>query len=80
MAASNKVIATEIIEIGDSLGIILPDAMLARLKVQEGNTLYLTEFPGGIQLTAQDEEFAATMEAARRVMLENYDVLKRLAE
>jgi putative addiction module antidote len=73
-------IGTKVIAIGDALGIILPEEMLTRLKLAVGDTLYLAEFPGGIQLTAHDEEFAATMEAARRVMLENYDVLKRLAE
>ena len=67
---------TKIIEIGDSLGIILPEEMLARLKVQEGDALDLSEIPGGIELTPRDEQ----MEAASRIMRENHDVLKRLAE
>lgn len=73
-------VSTEVIAIGKSLGIVLPPEMLARLKLVEGDTLYLAEFPGGIQLTAHDENFAVTMEAARRIMRENYDVLKRLAD
>jgi len=50
--------------------------MLARLKVQEGDALDLSEIPGGIELTPRDEQ----MEAASRIMRENHDVLKRLAE
>jgi hypothetical protein len=50
--------------------------MPTRFKLAVGDTIYLSEFPGGIELTAHDEQ----MEAVRRVMRENYDVLKRLAE
>ncbi len=73
-------VTTKVLAIGDFFGVILPEEMLARLKVQKGDALYLTEFPGGIELTAHDEQFATTMEADRKVMRENYDVLKRLAE
>ncbi len=71
---------TKIIAIGNSVGIILPKETLARLKVEKGDTLYLTEGPQGIRLVAFDEEFATQMEAAREIMRENRDVLQRLAE
>ena len=71
---------TKIIAIGNSAGIILPKETLARLNVQKGDTLYLTETPEGIRLVPYDEEFARQMEAAREIMRENRDVLKRLAE
>ncbi len=58
----------------------LPKETLARLNLQKGDTLYLTEGPQGIRLVPFDEEFAAQMEAAREVMRENRDVLQRLAE
>ena len=75
MAATTKIIA-----IGNSAGIILPKETLARLNVQKGDSVYLTEGPHGIRLMAFDPEFAAQMEAAREVMRENRDVLQRLAE
>ena len=75
MAASVKVIA-----IGNSHGVILPKETLARFNVEKGDTLYLTEGPQGIRLVPYDEEFATQMEAAREIMRENRDVLKRLAE
>jgi putative addiction module antidote len=72
--------AIKIISIGNSNGVILPKETLARMNVQKGDTLYLTEGPQGIRLVPFDEEFAAQMDAAREVMRENRDVLQRLAE
>ena len=72
--------ATKIIAIGNSAGIILPKETLARLNVEKGDTLYITEGPQGIRLVPYDAEFARQMEAAREVMRENRDVLQRLAE
>ena len=66
--------------IGNSAGVILPKETLARLNVQKGDTLYLTETPQGIRLVPYDEEFARQMEVAREIMRENRDVLQRLAE
>jgi putative addiction module antidote len=70
----------KIIAIGNSAGIILPKETLARLNVQKGDTLYITEGPQGIRLLPFDTEFAIQMEAARQVMRENRDVLQGLAE
>jgi putative addiction module antidote len=75
MAQTAKIIA-----IGNSAGIILPKETLARLKVEKGDTLYITETSSGIRLVPLDEGFAVQMEAAREVMRENRDVLQRLAE
>jgi putative addiction module antidote len=72
--------AIKVIAIGNSNGVILPKETLARLNLQKGDTLYLTEGPQGIRLVPFDEEFATQMEAAREVMRENRDVLQRLAE
>jgi putative addiction module antidote len=71
---------TKIIAIGNSAGIILPKETLVRLKVQKGDTVYVTEGPQGIRLMPYDPDFATQMEAAREVMRENRDVLQRLAE
>jgi len=72
--------AIKVISIGNSSGVILPKETLARLNVQKGDTLYLTEGPQGIRLVPFDEDFATQMEAAREVMRENRDVLQKLAE
>ncbi len=72
--------AVKVISVGNSNGIILPKETLARLNLQKGDTLYLTESPQGIRLVPFDDEFAKQMEAAREIMRENRDVLQRLAE
>jgi len=66
--------------IGNSVGVILPKDVLAKLRVREGDMLYLTEAPDGYRISQYDPEFARQMEAAEEVMRENRDVLRKLAE
>jgi len=66
--------------IGNSVGVVLPKDLLARLRVGKGDRLYAIETPNGIELTPYDPEFAAQMDAAEVVMREDRDVLKKLAE
>jgi putative addiction module antidote len=66
--------------IGNSTGIILPKEVMARMHLEKGDQLFITETPGGIQLTPYDSEFAEEMAAARSVMRKHRDVLRKLAE
>ena len=70
----------KIIAIGNSAGIILPKEILARLNVEKGDSVFITEGSQGIRLVPFDQDFATQMEAAREIMRENRDVLQRLAE
>ena len=70
----------KITKIGNSAGIVLPKDVLARLRVGVGDTLYVTEAPDGIRITAADPEFAEKMAAAERVMREDRDILRILAQ
>ncbi|WP_213805621.1 AbrB/MazE/SpoVT family DNA-binding domain-containing protein [Granulicella sp. dw_53] len=70
----------KVTSIGNSTGIILSKELLAKLRVQKGDQLYATETPNGIELTPYRADFAETIEAAREVMRENRDVLRRLAK
>ena len=70
----------KITTIGNSVGIILPKEILTRLHVEKGDSLYLLDTPEGVQLTPYDQEFAAEMDAAKRVMRKHRDVLRKLAE
>lgn len=71
---------TKITSIGNSAGIILSKEILAKLRVEKGDTLYVTETPDGIELRAYDPHFATQMDAAERLMREDRDILKKLAE
>lgn len=66
--------------VGNSAGVVLPKEILQRLHVGKGDTLYVVETPGGIELTPYNPEFATQMELAEQVMREDRDVLKRLGE
>jgi putative addiction module antidote len=70
----------KITTIGNSVGVVLPKEVLSRLHVEKGDILYLLETPEGIQLTPYDQNFAAEMETAKRVMRKHRDVLRKLAE
>ena len=70
----------KITTVGSSVGIVLPKEILSRLHVEKGDSLYITDTPDGVQLTPYDEKFAQVMKAADKVMRENRDVLRKLAE
>ena len=66
--------------VGNSTGVILPKEILQRLRIDKGDSLYVVETPNGVELTPYNPEFAAQADAAERIMREDRDVLKRLAD
>lgn len=66
--------------IGNSVGVILPKDVLAKLRVREGDVLYLTEAPDGYRISQYDPEFARQMEVAEEVMRRRRDALRELAK
>jgi putative addiction module antidote len=66
--------------IGNSAGIILSKELLEILRVGKGDVLYVHETKNGIELSRYDSEFAAQMAIAKKVMQEDRDVLRVLAE
>jgi putative addiction module antidote len=71
---------TKIVAIGNSAGIILPKETLARLNIRKGDTVYLSEAGGNLQVSPYDEEFAAKMDVAGEMVRRYRDAFKRLAE
>ncbi len=67
-------------QIGNSIGVILPKEVLARLKVEKGDTLYLTDSADGLRLTPNDPEFETQMKAAREIMRRRRQVLHELSK
>jgi len=71
----------QIRRIGNSVGLILPKELLARLKLQEGDKLYYTEQPErGLKLTPYDPKHAEAMDIARRSFRKYSDTYKALAK
>jgi putative addiction module antidote len=72
--------ALKLTQIGNSVGVILPREMLAKLGMTKGDTIYAIDQPDGVRLTVADPDFAAQMQVARRVMKERRTVLRELAK
>lgn len=72
--------ALKLTQIGNSLGVILPKEVLARLKLEKGDTVYVTEAPDGYRITPHDPQFEAQMKAARKIMKKRRSVLHELAK
>ena len=70
----------KITTVGSSAGVVLPKALLEQLRVGKGDVLYCTETARGFEITPYDPKFAEQMEVAERVMREDRDVLRKLAE
>lgn len=70
----------KITQIGNSLGVILPKELLARLKVEKGDSLHVLETKDGVELTPFDPELAEQMDVLDRVMRENKDLFHKLAQ
>ena len=78
------VLELKVRKIGNSVGVALPREALARLNVQEGDTLTLSDAPDGrlrvTPATAGREEFAAQMKAAESVIRRYRNTLRELAK
>ncbi len=72
--------ALKLTQIGNSVGVILPRELLAKLGLAKGSTVYAIDQPDGVRLTTADPDFEAQMDVARRVMRERRAVLRELAK
>lgn len=67
-------------KVGNSLGFTLPKEVAGKLKLKEGDTLFLTETQDGFRLTPYDPAFEEEMTAARRIMKKRRNALRALAK
>ncbi len=68
-------------KVGNSLSVTLPKEAAARLKVREGDSLFLTEAPeGGYMITPYDFGFETKMEKAEEIMGRYRNSLRTLAK
>ncbi len=65
--------------VGDSIGVVLPEQVVTRLKIRDGDTVTLTETPNGYELTYEDE-FEDIMAVSRRVARKYRNALRALAD
>jgi putative addiction module antidote len=71
----------QIRKIGNSVGIILPKELLARLRLQSGDLLHVVEQPErSLKLSPYDPKHAKAMEIARKAFRDYADTFKALAK
>lgn len=67
-------------KLGNSLGVVLPKEVVARLNTGDGQPLYLTETPeGGYRLTPFDPSFEQKMAKAEDIIRRYPNTLRALA-
>lgn len=70
----------ELIEIGDTVGVVLPAEFIAQHKLVAGDELHCRSSNGIVTLTKGDSEFERQMAAAREVMAKDRETLAKLAK
>jgi len=80
--ATEAVMAIElkVRKLGKSLGAVLPREALDRLKVGEGERLFLTETPDGYRITPYDPEVEKQFDLAEEGMRVYRNTLRALAK
>ena len=68
-------------DVGNSVGVVLPKEYLKHLELESGDEVFITKEPGGrLVLSPYNPDFAATMEAHRRVKKRYRNALRELAD
>jgi putative addiction module antidote len=66
--------------VGNSVGVVLPKELLARLRLQKGDKLFVTETADGVILRPHDERVSEEMAAAEMLMRKRRKLLHKLAD
>lgn len=72
--------ALKVRKIGNSIGVILPKEVVEKLNINEGDLIYATDSPEGINLTPYDPNFELAMKAFNRSRRKYRNALKELAK
>lgn len=79
-ALERPLFTLKLTQIGNSVGVILPKEVLARLKLEKGGTVFVTETPEGFALTPYDPAVEEQLKAGREFMQEFRDTFHQLAK
>jgi putative addiction module antidote len=67
-------------KMGDALVVTLPEEVLTQLNLSEGDSLFLTETPEGMQLTTGNPEFEKAMKIYKQGSEKYKNALQELAK
>jgi putative addiction module antidote len=67
-------------QIGNSVGLILPKELLARLKLEKGDTVFVTESAHGVNLSPYNPSLDEELALGRAFMHDYRDTFHQLAK
>jgi putative addiction module antidote len=67
-------------KVGNSMGATFPKELLSKLRVSEGDKIFVTETPYGVLLSACDPDFAEAMAAYAEGSVKYRNTLSQLAQ
>lgn len=70
----------KLVQIGNSVGFVLPKEAASKLNVEKGDVVFLTESPDGYRISPYDPTFEKQMKVAERIMKKRRSVLRVLAK
>lgn len=73
-------VTVKVTQIGNSLGVVLPKEVLAKLKAEKGQVLHVLDTPDGVALTAYDPEFEEVLDIIDDVSSEYRNTLRALSK
>ena len=80
MGYNSPMAKVKVTTVGNSACIVLSKELLEKLRISKGDTLTVTETTRGLELTPYDDRKSRQMEVAEKIMRENRNMLKKLAE
>jgi putative addiction module antidote len=72
--------ALKLTQIGNSVGVILPKELLSRLKLEKGDSLFVSETANGLMLTPYDPAVEKQIALGREFMHDFRDTFHQLAK
>jgi hypothetical protein len=72
--------ALKLTQIGNSVGVILPKELLAKLKLEKGDSVFVTESANGVNLSPYDPTLEEELALGREFMREYRDTFHQLAK
>jgi len=66
--------------VGTSTGLVLPKEMLAKMKVEKDDSLFVVETPEGYLLTPYDPEVEHQLSTGRKFMAKYKETFRALAK
>ncbi|MBD1821016.1 AbrB/MazE/SpoVT family DNA-binding domain-containing protein [Cyanobacteria bacterium FACHB-DQ100] len=67
-------------KVGDSLGVALPEEIVQKLQVKEGDTVDISETPDGVEITNRAPNLEKAMQAYQKINEKYKNALRELSK